>query len=281
MLTKEEVTSQVGTLPTLPQVLGRLMALFNDPRATAYDFEQVIAIDAGLASNVLRVVNSAAFGVRAKVISVAHAVSLLGLQRIHEIVASASYRSMIPRWLPGYGIKAADFWAHNAASAVLASKLSDRLRLTTHQNAFTAGLLHDCGKLAIATFLSRKKKWPSLKAEDGGDPLEAERRAIGTDHCAVGGELVRRWQLPPDLEHIAMWHHQPLAAPEPDSRRLIAVVHIASCITSPMGFGGDASHAEQPVAPEVFELLGVTSEAVDDLARGSLAEIRKLVEVLG
>ncbi|MDX2051333.1 MAG: HDOD domain-containing protein [Polyangiaceae bacterium] len=281
MVTKEEVASQVGALPTLPEVLGRLMALFNDPRAMATDFEEVIAIDAGLSSNVLRVVNSAAFGVRAKISSVAHAVSLLGLQRIHEIVASASYRSMIPRWLPGYGIKARDFWAHNAASAVIASKLSDGLRLTTHQNAFTAGLLHDCGKLAIATFLSKKKKWPSLKAENGTDPLDAERRAIGTDHCEVGGELVRRWQLPPDLEFIAMWHHQPLNVPDDSHRRLIAAVHVASSVTYPMGFGADATEVDRPVDPEVYDILGLSAEAVNEITKGSLTEIQKLVQVLG
>ncbi len=280
-MTKEDVASQVGTLPTLPEVLGRLMALFNDPRAKADDFEAVIAIDAGLSSNVLRVVNSAAFGVRAKVSSVAHAVMLLGLQRIHEIVASASYRSMIPRWLPGYGIKARDFWAHNAASAVIASKLSDRLRLTTHQNAFTAGLLHDCGKLAIATFLSKKKTWPSLRAENGGDPVAAERRAIGTDHCEVGGEIVRRWQLPSDLELIAMWHHQPLEAPDENSRRLIAAVHVASSATYNLGFGADSGEAEHTVSTEVYDLLGLTPDAVNEITKGSLTEIQKLVQVLG
>jgi HD-like signal output (HDOD) protein len=281
LVSKEEVASQVGALPTLPELLGRLMALFNDPRATATDFEQVIAIDAGLSSNVLRVVNSAAFGVRTKVSSVAHAVSLLGLQRIHEIVASASYRSMIPRWLPGYGIKARDFWAHNAASAVIAANLSDRLRLTTHQNAFTAGLLHDCGKLAIATFLSKKRRWPSLRGEAGMDGLEAERRAIGTDHCEVGGELVRRWQLPWDLELIATWHHSPLLTPDPDYLRLVSVVHLSSHATHQIGFGAETTPTQTEPAPELFGVLGITKETVTEATHGSLGDIQKLVQVLG
>ena len=149
-------------------------------RNSARQFGDVIRKDAGLAARLLRLANSAAFGLRGRVGSIDHAISLLGMNRMLDLAVCSSFTKVIPKVLPGYSMDGATFWRHNAATAVLSEKIAEHIGLGLSTEAFACGLLHDCGKLIVAQMGEHDcARLQSALREARLPAIELERRILG------------------------------------------------------------------------------------------------------
>jgi putative nucleotidyltransferase with HDIG domain len=199
----------VEKLPSAPEIARRTLVTVNRDDASLQDLSVLIARDQALAARLLRIANGVFFAVRGKVTSISQAVTLLGFERVRDLVLSLSVWGA----LEGSSATARGFrkrlWLHSSMVAAAARMLAER----THRdeaNAFTAGLLHDVGKLVLGLRLG-DTYWELLEqAADDGGAAEVEQSALSCDHATVGGWLLQLWGMPPDLVEAVALHADPL-----------------------------------------------------------------------
>jgi len=210
----EILLQAVNSLPPLPAVAMRVMQVSQDPRASASDLALVVSADPGLSATILRVANSAAYARSKQATSVQEALVVLGFVQARNIAVSGAITA---RYAPDalnalFRIDA--FWRHSIAVGFRASELAGKSRRLDVPSAFTAGILHNMGRLAM--FYADPAGLDQVVAEmlRSGRPLEdVEREMLGYDHAEVGGALARRWRLPADIADAVSKHH---AADLPD-----------------------------------------------------------------
>jgi putative nucleotidyltransferase with HDIG domain len=213
----------VDKLPSAPEIARRTLATVNRDNASLNDLATLIARDQALAARLLRIANGAFYAVRGRVTSIPQAVTMLGFARVRDLVLSLSVWGA----LEGSSATARRFrrklWMHSSMVAAAARMLAER----TSQDedvAFTAGLLHDVGKLVLGLRLG-DSYWELLEdaAEDGG-AAEVERTALSCDHAVVGGWLLQLWGMPSDLVEAVAFHTEPVQVADGiDATALIAL----------------------------------------------------------
>lgn len=277
MIAPQQILSRLKELPTLSAAVVRLSALARDERSSAADFEKVIRPDPALTANLLRIVNSAYFGLRCRAESVRQAVTLLGLKRTSEVAAAAALAPVIPHRLPGYEVEASSFWLHCVAVAVLSERLSVELDVRCPDLTFTAGLLHDLGKIAIGVFVAGESAEILSRTRQGGMAfVAAEREVLGLDHAQVGGTVAQAWNLPPAIADVARWHHAPGEAPETADRLLVDLVHVADALAHSLGMGTDVGEMSRKVDAGSEARLGIRARRLEHVASESLEQVREL-----
>jgi putative nucleotidyltransferase with HDIG domain len=221
----------VRSLPTLPAAYIRLLAAIQASTASTGEIGEIIARDVAVSAKVLQMVNSAYFGLKRSIRTPLTAVTYLGLDAVKAIVLSLSMFADKDQYQPGpLSIQA--LHEHSWKVGSLARRLAVAMGLspTDVDNAFTAGLLHDVGKLVLATH--RPDLYAGvLEDASSGETAEfvAERRHFGTSHAEVGGYLLSLWGLPEATARIVAFHHRPPDARE-EAGRAIAAVRIADML---------------------------------------------------
>jgi putative nucleotidyltransferase with HDIG domain len=277
-----ELLDQIRALPALSRAVSELRRVLADDVATGADLAAAVRSDAGLAANVLRAANSAAFGLARRVTSIEHAVAMLGSSRLLDIAAAAALAGVVPDRLLGYGISATEFNQHCIAVAVLSDQLAAEINLVCKTEAFTAGLLHDVGKLAVSTFLYRvQDALPPALEQQQLALLQAEQQLLGIDHAAAGEAVIRKWQLPEVFAVTARWHHDPCQVTgEPTARALASVVHLADAMVHMLGLGADIAGLAREVKGEALSILDLDPSTVEAVACAATPTIQELCSAL-
>jgi putative nucleotidyltransferase with HDIG domain len=257
----------------------RLSALVNDPDADAGEFEAVVQPDMALTANLLRMANSAYFGLSRRIATAREAITLLGIRRVFELGAMAAVDAVVPETLPGYGIDAGVFWSHSVAVAVVAERLAKERKLAMPALTFTAGLLHDVGKLVISNFLADRLEALRSELQSGVSSLiECERNLLGADHAQIGAELATVWNLPEEVVRVVAFHHLPGIASGEHGDVLVDLVHAADCLAHSMGFGADVGEMHRNVDDVAIARLGLRHSDLDHVASRALPEIEGLAQ---
>jgi putative nucleotidyltransferase with HDIG domain len=235
--TLDEVRAQAVRLPCSPALLPRLGALLAREDSTAADLEEVITLDPVLAGSTLRLANSAFFGGGLKVDNLAEAILRLGHLETYRLAAL----SLTSRWMnlgiEGYGWEPGDFCRHSLCVAIAAEQLAALTGRLDRGLAYTAGLLHEIGKLAVAHACGGF--FPAIRQHQQFHHctwLEAEQCVLGYTHATVGGELLTGWRFPENLVAVAAHLQHPARAPA-DLAPLMAHVHAAKYLATCMGAG--------------------------------------------
>ena len=263
------VLQRIEDLPVLPRAaLAAMQALRNEDSGAELCAE-LIGRDPVLAARTLRIANSSFYGMSGRIGGLRDAVLLLGRRPLATLVTALAVGHQFPAGhCVGFDFSA--FWRHATASAIAARAIARELRMD-EDLAFTAGLLHDIGALALASQLPREFE-PVLAAATAEDlPLhEVEPALLGTDHAALGALLVRRWQLGEPLAEAIATHHRPSAAGTPPPS-LGMVVHAADAIAHALDLSGleheRVAEADLPTwsalnlaAPQLLRILEETEQ---------------------
>lgn len=276
MTAATDIVDRFESIGTVPSAVAQVFGLINDPRATMADFERVVRPDVGLTTNLLRCANSAYYRATREITSVRDAIARMGMRRVFEVAASASFARTVPEVLSGYGTKAISYWEHSVAVAVLADRVGREVGFTYPDLAFTAGLLHDLGKVVVSNWLDAN---PALRVPGGRfDSLELEREVLGATHAEFGEALCLKWNLPRDIGGAARWHHDAGDAPSATLRYLATVVQVADQAAHLADFGEGLG--DQALHPEALERLSLTAERVGELVKAARPEIMRTQELL-
>jgi putative nucleotidyltransferase with HDIG domain len=272
-----EILAGIKKLPAFSTTVVRLSELVNDPETGASEFEAVAQPDMALTANLLRMANSAYFGLSRRIGSAREAITLLGVRRVFELGAMAAVDAVVPETLPGYGIDASVFWSHSVAVAVIAERLSKERKLATPALTFTAGLLHDVGKLVISSFLAERIEALRTELASGGLSLVAcEQKLLGADHAQIGADLGVAWNLPEEVVKVIASHHAPDSVNEGRGDMLVDLVHAADCLSHSMGFGADVGGMHRQVDDAAIARLGLRYIDLEHVASRALPEIEGL-----
>jgi putative nucleotidyltransferase with HDIG domain len=272
-----EILAGIKKLPAFSTTVVRLSELVNDAEAGPGEFEAVVQPDMALTANLLRMANSAYFGLSRRIGSAREAITLLGVRRIFELGTMAAVDAVVPETLPGYGIDAGVFWTHSVAVAVIAERLSKERKLATPMLTFTAGLLHDVGKLVISSFLAERIEALRTELASGDMSLIAcEQKLLGADHAQIGADLGVAWNLPEEVVKVIASHHAPNLVNEGRGDVLVDLVHAADCLSHAMGFGADVGGMHRQVDDVAIARLGLRHIDLEHVASRALPEIEGL-----
>ncbi len=270
----------VHSFPVLSGSAVRLSEMLGDEQTSIAEFEVVIRPDVTLTANLLRAANSAHFGLPRKVTSVRQAVSLLGRKKLFDIAMGAAFHSLLPKIVPGYGMNTREFWAHAVAVAVLSEQLAHDIEGVVPDTTFTLGLLHDLGKLAIASVLERELVGIQARLSAGDDLMTAEQDVLGFDHAAAGAMLLQVWKLPESFADPIRFHHRPGKAAPGEPRQLAELLHLADGLAHNLGFGADVGEMSRSIDMGMVERLCLSDVQLEGIAARSVGPIHQLVEAL-
>ncbi|MEA3428723.1 MAG: HDOD domain-containing protein [Thermodesulfobacteriota bacterium] len=236
----DRIINSIGKLPTLPTVYIRLSHLLNVQDSSIKMISNIISEDPAIAAMVLRSVNSAAYGFYNKIGDLQHAIAILGLDEIKNLVLAASMYKIVKKFKSSSAFNVQEFWKHSIGCAILAKVLAETAYLKNPEDVFTGGLLHDIGKLIHAAYL--REEFDDVVTnvmETGSQMSESEKKILGFDHAQTGSALAEKWRLPQKIVNMIAHHHLSYM---PDTlTREIAAVHIGNslCIALRMGSGGE------------------------------------------
>jgi putative nucleotidyltransferase with HDIG domain len=235
------LVQRIVDLPALPIVVPQMLRMVEDQRSSAGDLARVIASDQGLALRILRLANSAFYGFRREIVTINHAVVLLGFDTVRSIVLAATVFDTLNEGDVVSNFDRGQFWLHVGMTAAAARRLARNLRAADPEAAFVGGLLHDVGKVVLDRFFYRRYAEAARLAAEGPCLIrEAEVTLFNTNHAEVGRWLTERWRFPAAIVEPVGFHHRPNGA-APEYRNLASVVHLADILTrnAGIGSGGD------------------------------------------
>ncbi|MBX7255037.1 MAG: HDOD domain-containing protein [Candidatus Hydrogenedentes bacterium] len=275
---RDQILEEIKLVPSLPASATEAVSIVRDPNASLTELEAIIECDAGLATNILRLANSAYFGGRGSISTVKDATVRLGTKRIVQLVLTTAVAPRIKPPLAGYDMPSGALLAHSVAAAVGAEQLAQELRLAAPDYTYTAGLLHDIGKIVLGTYLNvEAKPILDLAFGEGVSFEEAERQVLGIDHAEVGAELLTWWRLPDDVVRVVRYHHDPYAIADGDGDGIVTdLVHVGDHIGRLCGTALGADGVNYSVSPRSVERLALTPEITESVVGkvlGTLAEL--------
>jgi len=253
---REQALRCVDRLPPFSPILNRLLASLAQEDVSFGELAELIEKDTVLAGNVLRLVNSALYGFQGTVNSVRHAVAILGIVKLRNTLLSFSVSRMWRNVAAPPGWSMAAFDLHSVATAILADFLVEMVPAPYPEGAFVAGLLHDLGKLLIATGLPKEHlEIRELFNARGRSMEECESSVMGATHAELSGAALEKWNLPKPIQEAVRFHHCP---DEADSGQL----HLSHVIRAANLIAADLGHALPPVRPDRNDAASEAAEAL-------------------
>lgn len=281
----KKIIQAIQSLPTLPTVAVKVQSLIKSPTTGAAELAKVIEYDQSISAKLLSLVNSAYYGLSRKINNIREAVAYLGTNTVSQLVLALG----VIKTFEGEGNKGfnrAQFWVHDIAVATLSREIAkSEKRHKQPDDIFTAGLLHDIGKVALDHYCTDIFK-PVLDAVDKEElPFyKIEQKVIGLDHTRVGEWVARSWELPL-LTVVTIRHHHE----KPSARNgfslsqdnAVDIVSIADwlAIKNEIGFSGSPI-VEDP-EDEIFQRAGITKEKSQEIVRRVKPEILKATRSMG
>lgn len=216
-------------LPTLPTIAFEVSRLANDPMVGMSEIVRIIRNDPSMTGKILRVSNSAFYGMPRRVESLNMALVVLGMREVSNLVTSIAVLKAFPENVNSTSFRRETFWEHSAGTGEIARVLAAKLQMRLHGIEFTSGLLHNIGKIVLHQFYHKELEEAFKITEAENVPsIVAEQRVLGTDHAEVGAWIAEKWSLPSSIVESIRYHHQPNLAPEYST--LTAVVHLAASL---------------------------------------------------
>jgi HD-like signal output (HDOD) protein len=256
---------KVTTIATLPEVTARIVATVEDPKSTASQLHKIISNDPALVMRILKVVNSAFYGLPGQIGSVERAIVLLGLNAVKNLAVAASLGQLFRGVKLCEGFTAKDLWAHCVAVAVTSRELARQMRVPFVDEAFLAGLIHDVGLLvALHVYPEKLQIACEIVQKDGGDFCTIERQICGVDHQQLGMGLVEQWKLTQACQQVAGYHHRPHAVRD-QGRILETLVYVADTICAQHHKGFYLTAAHQTLDMAALEAAGITQPMIEKI----------------
>ncbi|HQQ49647.1 MAG TPA: HDOD domain-containing protein [Spirochaetota bacterium] len=262
----QSIIQNVEQLPSLPDVVSKIINMVNDPDISFKHVADEIAKDQAITANILKLCNSAYFSKGKEISSIDRAIVILGLKEVKDIVVIATTKSVLNKVIVGYDLARGELWKHGVAVAMLAKKIATECNQKAIADiAFTGGIIHDVGKTVLALFVeSTFKEILNTVTEKSITFQEAEKVVMGFDHQQIGEQVAIKWKFPRVLQSIVRYHHEPMNAPD-DHKMIVSIVHVANtlCLMAGIGIGSDGLYHE--LNYDAIKLLSLKDSELEKL----------------
>lgn len=257
----DKALANVDQLPSMPATANRIISMAFNPDVDIKALAEDISKDPGITASVIRLANSAYFAPSRRIRSVQEAIVTLGLDTLKSIVVIAASRGILKVPMEGYKMDDTALWEHSLLVAELSSKIARQQKTKTPPDvAFTAGLLHDVGKVVLAQHFRKVYRQISMEMDKNPDSnfFELEKRFLGYNHNEISGKLLKLWNFPDELVEAVVLNYEPEKAkinPE-----LCSIVHLGNSLSLAGGIGVDIGGLKHPLSPFAVETLKLDNE---------------------
>ncbi len=258
---------RLNALPTIPNILKKLLKMLENPSTSLNDIGHFISHDPVITSKVLRMINSPIYGFPGRISSVNQAVILLGLNVVKGMLLSVSVYDIMKKVMVG-------LWEHSLACAIASRLMAKKKGLKETEESSIAGLLHDIGKVAL--LLQFKDSYESaikLAERKGFAIMEAEKEVFIIDHAKAGEWMSEKWSFPKNLIEIIGYHHKPNVSKNFPLET--SIVHFADILVRGRGFGFAGDKTVPPVNEIAWTILGFSNKDIKDI----LKELEESMEI--
>jgi len=258
---------RLNALPTIPNILKKLLKMLENPSTSLNDIGHFISHDPVITSKVLRMINSPIYGFPGRISSVNQAVILLGLNVVKGMLLSVSVYDIMKKVMVG-------LWEHSLACAIASRLMAKKKGLKETEESSIAGLLHDIGKVAL--LLQFKDSYESaikLAERKGFAIMEAEKEVFIIDHAKAGEWMSEKWSFPMNLIEIIGYHHKPNVSKNFPLET--SIVHFADILVRGRGFGFAGDKTVPPVNEIAWTILGFSNKDIKDI----LKELEESMEI--
>lgn len=273
---------KLSNLAMLPEIAIRVIRLAEDPNVTMGQMAAVIETSPELCVRILRVVNSAFYGIPGEVRTIQLATTLMGLESVKNVTIAASLtrlfhgRPLSPKFSPR------DLWTHSLAVAAATRLIATRSKSGLVEEAFLAGMVHDVGliaelqldRLKLALVLAR------MEDDETADLLAVEEAAFGANHQDFGAGLLRAWRLPRIFSLAAGWHHRPFELPAAD-RLLPVMVHIGDRLVATCTPGLQLDDPSTEISEAALDAVRLTRAQMDEILASLPQALEEIRSALG
>ena len=272
-----EVIDQLGDIATLPEVVTRINELVEDPNSTTFDLEQVVETDPVLTAKLLKIANSAMYGYTSQIDTIKRAIMVVGTNGIRDIAWATAAVSTLSQCNPVYA-DIRSFWRHSLYVATVARILAGKCRILRKDRFFTAGLLHDIGRLIYyREFPVESQQIVDLMEESSASMSEIEKQVCGFTHSELGECLLEAWGLPESVTMTARFHHEPDVCQ--NFRLDVAIIHIANSIAHQAGVFCSAHDVEQNVNTSAWHTTGLSDKIIDSVIKLADEQYQEAVNI--
>ncbi len=260
-LIQRRVLKRVNDIPSLPQFVIETLNKLEDPKSSATDVAGKLFQDEGLVVRILRLANSAYYGVSRKITGISEAIAFLGFKTVKSIVLAASVYKFMDGAFNGYALDRGALWKHSLSVSLCGRYIAKKFGGVDEEEAYIAGMMHDLGKIILNDYVRFGYSIIVRLVEEDKIPfLDAEKQVLGFNHAQVGGLIIEQWNLPESYIYTTTYHHDPwnLPADAANYSRLVDVVHVANsmCLMLGAGIGGDG--LQYTLSEDSLAHLGIT-----------------------
>lgn len=269
---RQEVVGNLKKLYPMPHILLKARTLLSGQK-NFKELEHLLGTDPALAGRVLKIANSAYYGMSGKVSSIQMAATVLGTDTLLQIITLVGYSKMLGRTLEGYGLDSGELWKHSLAVAICARLIEETLQAKNGDDAFLAGLMHDAGKIILDTYIQdRQQLFSRYTLLTRASITATEEKILEFTHADIGGELCRRWNLPETMATAIQYHHTPA---DSGGNRLAYVLNLADHMAKSLSTASDEppDHVKETLA-----YLPIPEIALKDLSRKAQDALESLEE---
>ena len=275
-LVLDDLIKNLEDLPSLPAVVMELLSSIDQEDVDISVLAKKVSHDQALTAKTLRLANSSLYGLQVKVTTIQQAITFLGFQTTRNLITAAAVTGCFAEGqCPGFDDKA--FWRHSIATAACAKVLARRMRFN-QDYAFTAGLLHDIGRLVLVS------SYPALYQQvltyrDANDcaVLDAERAVLGVDHVVAGVALAEHWNFSDTMKMAIQQHHDPEA---PGAGFLATIIHVANAIVHALDLAREENDLVPAVSSAAWTALGLNEEAYLHVFRETELQFEEITTIL-
>lgn len=272
-----KIESYIKNMPSLSTTVAKVLEVCNNPQTSPADLNHVISLDPVLVGRVLKLINSAYYGLGQQVTNLVRAIIMLGINTVKNLALSSAVMGNLAAGKQAAGLNMEGFWRHSLCVGVAAKIIAKKRNVDPKQTEeyFTAGLLHDIGKIALNAVLPAEyMDAVSDSDRDRAALIRTEDRRLGINHCAAGSMIVKAWKLEGAVGDAIAFHHNHLEY-DGEYREVLNSVILANRFASIMeiGFSGDR-YSERP-GPSIWEFLGLDNAVFDEIEPVVNGEIEK------
>ena len=279
-----DTLNQIEKLPTLPVVAQQILKLISSRNSSMTQVAEVITRDQAIAARVIRLTNSAFYGLRSRITSIQHAIVILGLNTVKNLVLGVSVVKTFEDSARASVFNREQFWLHTFGTAMGAKLMAKHLQRPNDEDYFLAGLLHDIGILAIDQFLHQEfVEILKRSLKDNADFLTSEMDVLSMSHGGVGGFIAEKWNIPDFLIHTIKYHHTPVSFPSEveASCDYISVVHVADAMSRKTGVGKFVENFHPLLNEKIFDALCIPQLNVEEIFEQVKQETKVLMKEWG
>lgn len=271
---KRKILNTIKDLPPMPRIIYKARAVMGNPMSGFKEIAEVIETDQAIAAKVLQVANSAYYGMSGMVSSIHQATVVLGHKVLEQVITMVSATSLLGNHLKGYRMGSGTLWQHSLAVAMCSRLIAKDRAPTLENDAFSVGLIHDAGKLAMDRYILERKAQVDQVLSTGVTFLEVEKQVLGFDHTELASDFCTKWKLPENHVSAMRFHHEPGAS---NGNQLAYIVHTANHIAQQSGIGSSMDATLYELDPEALAILALDE---DDLIRYNAATIESVNQIV-